>query len=35
MEVKLKAKVTTQIKEYFNTGLKICNNGHSSERLFK
>jgi len=35
MEVKLKAKVTTQIKQYFNTGLKIYNEWHSSKRLFK
>jgi hypothetical protein len=35
MEVKLKSKVTTQIKEYFTTGLKICIDGHSSKRLFK
>jgi len=36
MEVKLKDKVTTEIKQqYLNMGLKICNDGHSNKRLFE
>jgi len=36
MEVKLKDKVTTEIKQkYLNMGLKICNDKHSKTRLFE